>query len=196
MKPYTRVTGKVVPLFRSDIDTDQIIPARHLKRVVRTGYAQFLFESWRFTPTGEPNRDFVLNRPRYRHAPVLAAGPNFGCGSSREHAAWALLDYGFRTVIAPSFADIFRENCYQNGILAVTLPPHLVRHIVEHAEHDEEYRVTVDLDTCSVSDTQGMSQGFAIDPFSRECLLEGLDSIDLTLRHDQDIQAFEVARGL
>ena len=196
MRPYTRVSGKVVPLFRPDIDTDQIIPAQHLKRVVRTGYGQFLFESWRFTPTGEPNADFVLNYPRYRHASVLAAGPNFGCGSSREHAAWALLDYGFRTVVAPSFADIFRNNCYQNGILPVTLSPDTVQQIVEHAERDEDYRITVDLQACSVSDTQSLSQRFAIDPFSRECLLEGLDSIDLTLQHDQEIRAFEVARGL
>ncbi len=196
MRPYTHVSDKVAPLFRPDIDTDQIVPARHLKRVVRTGYGQFLFESWRFTPTGEADPSFVLNAPRYRHASVLVTGPNFGCGSSREHAVWALLDYGFRTIIAPSFADIFRSNCYQNGILPVTLPPQVVRQIVEHAEHDEEYRITVDLQSCSVSDTQGMSQQLTIDPFSRECLLEGLDPIDLTLRHDQDIQAFEVARGL
>ncbi len=196
MKSYTRVRDRVVPLFRSDINTDQIIPARHLKRVVRTGYGQFLFESWRFTPLGEPHPDFVLNLRRYRDASILVTGPNFGCGSSREHAAWALHEYGFRTIIAPSFADIFRTNCYQNGILPVVLSPRDVRHIVEHAERHDEYRVTVDLHTCSVRDTMGMSQGFAIDAFSRDCLLEGLDPIDLTLRHDEEIQAFEVARGI
>ncbi len=196
MKPYTRVTDKVVPLPRTDVDTDQIIPARHLNRVVRTGYGPVLFESWRFTPTGDPRPDCVLNDPRYRGATILVAGSNFGCGSSREHAAWALLDYGFRTIIAPSFADIFRHNCYENGILPVTLSASTVRRIVEYAENDDRYRVTTDLKSCTVSDTRGLSQRFAIDPFLRKCLLEGLDPLDLTLRHEGKILAYEIAHGI
>lgn len=196
MKRYTRVTAKVVPLPRADVDTDQIIPAQHLKRLVRTGYGQFLFESWRFTPTGDISPDFVLNHPQYSDAVILATGANFGCGSSREHAVWALLDYGFRTIIAPSFADIFRDNCYRNGILPVTLPAPVMQRIIERAESDNEYRVTVDLCSCTVSDSCGMSQPFAIDPFPRECLLEGLDPIALTLRHEREIQAYETARGI
>ena len=196
MKRYTRVTAKVVPLPRSDVDTDQIIPARHLQRLVRTGYGQFLFESWRITPTGDISPDFVLNHPQYSDAAILAAGANFGCGSSREHAVWALFDYGFRTIIAPSFADIFRNNCYQNGILPVTLPASVVQQIIERAESDHEYRVTVDLRSCTVSDSRGVSQPFAIDPFPRECLLEGLDPIDITLRQEREIQAYETAQGI
>ena len=196
MKPYVRMTGKVAPLPRSDVDTDQIIPARHLKRVVRTGYGDVLFEGLRRTATGHVDATFVLNQQRYRDATILATGSNFGCGSSREHAVWALLDYGFRTVIAPSFADIFRNNCYQNGVLPVTLVPSVVEQISNYATHDDEYRLTVDLDTSSVSDTRGLAERFDIDPFPRKCLFEGLDPIDLTLRHESQIQAFEVARGI
>ena len=196
MKRYTRVTAKVVPLPRSDVDTDQIIPARHLKRLVRTGYGQFLFESWRFTPTGDISPDFVLNHPQYSDATILAAGANFGCGSSREHAVWALLDYGFRAIIAPSFGDTFRNNCYQNGILPVTLPGPVVQRIMDCAEHDNEYRVTVDLDTCNVRDTNGMTQDFTIDLFRKQRLLDGLDDINLTLHHEREIEAYETAHGI
>ncbi len=196
MKPYTCVTDKVVPLPRTDVDTDQIIPAEYLKRIGRTGYGQFLFHAWRTTASGEPNPQFVLNDTRYDGATILAAGANFGCGSSREHAAWALLDYGFRAILAPSFGDIFRNNCYQNGILPVTLPGPVVQHIMDFAEHDNEYRVTVDLDMCSVRDTNGMTQDFTIDPFRKQRLLDGLDDIDLTLHHEREIEAYEVAHGI
>ena len=196
MKPYTCVTDKVVPLPHTDVDTDQIIPAEYLKRVGRTGYGQFLFHAWRTTASGEPNPQFVLNDTRYDGATILAAGPNFGCGSSREHAAWALLDYGFRAIIAPSFGDTFRNNCYQNGILPVTLPGPVVQRIIDCAEHDDEYRVTVDLDACRVRDTNGMTQDFTIDSFRKQRLLDGLDDIDLTLHHEREIEAYEVAHGI
>lgn len=196
MKRYIRVTGIVAPLERADVDTDQIIPAAHLKRIVRTGYGEFLFESWRVLPTGEPNPEFVLNDARYDGATILVTGPNFGCGSSREHAAWALLDYGFSTVIAPSFADIFQTNCYQNGVLPVVLPRAEVEGILRRAKQDPGYRVTVDLESCTVTDAEGLAVGFEIDPFRRHCLLQGLDGIDLTLQQEDALAAYERARGL
>ncbi len=196
MKRYTRVTDKVVPLPRSDIDTDQIIPATHLKRVERTGYGQFLFQRWRTAASGEPDPEFPLNDPQFRSATILASGANFGCGSSREHAVWALLDYGFRTIVAPSFADIFRNNCYQNGVLPVTLAAPVVERILENAAADDAYRLTVDLTALRVSDTKGLSIPFAIDLFYRDSLLNGLDAIDLTLQHVEAIEAYERAHGL
>jgi len=196
MKPYTLVTGRVAPLPRSDIDTDQIIPARHLSRIERSGYGQFLFEGWRISESGDPDPTFVLNDQRFRRATVLATGPNFGCGSSREHAVWALLDYGFRTVIASSFADIFRNNCYQNGVLPVALPDSAVRRIMTRAASDGTYQVTVDLHACRVTDTVDLAEGFHVDPFRRECLLAGADDIDITLRHVTAIEAYERDHGL
>jgi 3-isopropylmalate/(R)-2-methylmalate dehydratase small subunit len=194
MEAYSRVTGKVAPLDRGDVDTDQIIPAVHLKRVERSGYGEFLFERWRSLPNGERDPDFVLNDPRFRGATILATGRNFGCGSSREHAAWALQDYGFRVVIAPSFADIFRNNCYQNGILPVVLPENIVRGIVENAQAAVDYEVTADLEQCTVSDSEGLRVEFAIDAFRRECLLHGWDTIQLTLKQEDLIAAYEQAR--
>ena len=191
MKPYVRVTGTVVPLDRPNVDTDQIIPAVYLKRIERTGFGQFLFDAWRKLPDGSPNPDFVLNQPRYRDATVLVAGPNFGSGSSREHAPWALEDYGIRTIIAPSFADIFRNNCYQNGMLPVVLPQEAVDHIMERAKNQPGYQLTVDLERGLVSDTAEFTVGFEIDAFSRDCLLRGLDDIGLTLEHDDAIAAYE-----
>ncbi|MFC1935387.1 3-isopropylmalate dehydratase small subunit [Chloroflexota bacterium] len=191
MQPYVRVTGIVAPLDRANVDTDQIIPAAHLKSIERTGYGQFLFEPWRFLPDGSPNPDFALNDPRYRDATILVAGPNFGSGSSREHAPWALQDYGFRTVIAPSFADIFRNNCYQNGMLPVILPQEAVDYIMGKAKTVPGYQVTVDLERCLVTDAEGFNAPFEIDAFRRDCLLRGLDDIGLTLEHEDKIAAYE-----
>jgi 3-isopropylmalate/(R)-2-methylmalate dehydratase small subunit len=193
MQPYVRVTGKVAPLDRANVDTDQIIPAVHLKRVERTGFGQFLFEAWRKLPNGRPNPDFVLNDPRYRDASVLVAGPNFGSGSSREHAPWALQDYGFRTVIAPSFADIFRNNCYQNGMLPVVLPQEAVDHIIKQAESRPGYQVTVDLERRLVTGSDEFSVRFEIDEFRRHCLLNGLDDIGISLQYADKIAAYEKA---
>jgi len=191
MEPYVQVTGTVVPLDRPNVDTDQIIPAVYLKRIERTGFGQFLFDAWRKLPDGSPNPDFVFNQPRYRDATVLVAGPNFGSGSSREHAPWALEDYGIRTIIAPSFADIFRNNCYQNGMLPVVLPQESVDHIMEQAKNVPGYQITVDLERGLVTDTQEFTVSFEIDAFRRDCLLRGLDDIGLTQEHDNAIAAYE-----
>jgi 3-isopropylmalate/(R)-2-methylmalate dehydratase small subunit len=191
MEPYVQVTGTVVPLDRPNVDTDQIIPAVYLKRIERTGFGQFLFDAWRKLPDGSPNPDFVFNQPRYRDATVLVAGPNFGSGSSREHAPWALEDYGIRTIIAPSFADIFRNNCYQNGMLPVVLPQEAVDHIMEQAKNVPGYQITVDLERGLVTDTQEFTVSFEIDAFRRDCLLRGLDDIGLTEEHDDAIAAYE-----
>ncbi|MDO8749787.1 MAG: 3-isopropylmalate dehydratase small subunit [Dehalococcoidia bacterium] len=191
MEPYVRVTGIVAPLDRPNVDTDQIIPAVYLKRIERTGFGQFLFNSWRKLPNGRPNPEFVLNNPRYRGATILVAGPNFGSGSSREHAPWALQDFGFRTIIAPSFADIFRNNCYQNGMLPVVLPQTAVDHIMEKAKTVPGYQVTVDLERCLVTDSHEFTVPFEIDAFRRHCLLRGLDEIGLTLEHQDKIASYE-----
>lgn len=195
MEPYLQVTGLVAPLDRANVDTDQIIPARYLRRIERTGFGQFLFDAWRHLPDGSPNPDFALNDPRYQGATILVAGPNFGSGSSREHAPWALLEYGFRTIIAPSFADIFRNNCYQNGMLPVVLPQAAIDHIMERAKTVPGYRVTVDLERCLVSDAQEFTARFEIDAFRRHCLLHGLDDIGLTLQHEDSIEAYERSRA-
>ncbi len=194
MLPFRIHTGVVAPLLRSNVDTDQIIPKQFLKRIERTGFGQFLFYDWRFTAGGEPDAGFVLNEPRYREASVLVAGRNFGCGSSREHAPWALLDYGFRAVVAPSFADIFANNCTKNGVLPVTLSEAEVSEIAARASAHEGYALTIDLERCEVRDAQGFSARFEIDEFRRRCLLEGLDDIGLTLRHEEQIKVYEEGR--
>jgi len=191
MKPYVRVTGIVAPLDRPNVDTDQIIPAKYLKRVERTGFGPFLFDSWRKLPDGSPNPEFFLNDPRYKDATILLAGPNFGSGSSREHAPWALEDYGFRTVIAPSFADIFQNNCYQNGMLPVVLSQEAVDHIMEKAKSTPGYQLTVDLERRLVIDSDEVTVEFEINDFRRDCLLRGLDDIALTLEHEDAIDAYE-----
>ena len=191
MKPYIRVTGIVAPLDRPNVDTDQIIPAKYLKRVERTGFGPFLFDSWRKLADGSPNPEFLLNDPMYKDATILLAGPNFGSGSSREHAPWALEDYGFRTVIAPSFADIFQNNCYQNGMLPVVLPQEAVDHIMEKAKTTPGYQLTVDLERRLVTDTDEFTAEFEINDFRRDCLLRGLDDIALTLEHEDAIGAYE-----
>jgi len=194
MTPFKQHTGVVVPLDRSDVDTDQIIPARYLKRIERTGYGQFLFAGKRYRDDGTPDPDFVLNRPEYREATVLVAGRNFGCGSSREHAPWALQEYGFRVVIAPSFGDIFANNAAQIGLLTITLPEERVRQILDTAAAREGYQLSVDLESQTVTDGFGRRDGFEIDGFKKHCLLHGLDAIGLTLQHDAEIARFEGAR--
>jgi 3-isopropylmalate/(R)-2-methylmalate dehydratase small subunit len=191
MEPFRQHTGIVIPLDRVNVDTDQIIPKQFLKRIERTGFGQFLFNDWRFTPDGKPNPEFILNAPRYKGASILLAAKNFGCGSSREHAPWALGDYGFRAVIAPSFADIFSNNCGKNGLLTVVLTESEVNKLMKRAKDTEGYQLTIDLELKQVYDDKGFSASFEIDEFRRRCLLDGLDDIGLTLRHEAQITAYE-----
>ena len=195
MDPFVRHTGLVAPLDRVDVDTDQIIPKQFLKRIERTGFGQFLFNDWRFLEGGDLNPALELNWPQYRGASVLVTGRNFGCGSSREHAPWALQDYGIRAVIAPSFADIFRNNCLQNGLLPIQLPEETVRQLIDRAKEQPGFQLTIDLERQVVQDDQGFSAAFEIPAFSRFCLLNGLDAIGLTLQHEPDITAFEQHRA-
>lgn len=194
MRPFTAHTGVAAPLPRADVDTDQIIPKQFLKRVERSGFGRHLFHDWRFDDAGDPRPGFVLNRPALEGATILVAGRNFGCGSSREHAAWALADHGFRVVLAPSFADIFRQNADQNGILTVELTESEIGALLRKSDRHAPHRLTVDLAARRVTDDSGFEADFAIDDFRRECLLEGLDPIALTLRHDDAIRSFEAAR--
>ncbi len=194
MKPFRTVSGPAVPLDRVDVDTDQIIPKQFLKRIERTGYGDVLFYDWRYLADGSPDPGFVLNREEYQGAPILLAGRNFGCGSSREHAAWALSDFGIRVVIAPSFADIFRSNCFQNGLLPALLPEDEVEALMERVRKRPDTVVTVSLEERRIRDDAGFDAAFEVDPFRRECLLEGLDDIGLALRHLDEIEAFESAR--
>jgi 3-isopropylmalate/(R)-2-methylmalate dehydratase small subunit len=191
MQPFRVHKGKVAPLDRANIDTDQIIPKQFLKRIERTGFGEFLFYDWRRAKDGSQDPSFSLNQPRYTGASVLATGKNFGCGSSREHAVWALEDFGFRTVIAPSFADIFANNCVKNGVLTVVLSEEQVAEIVHRAANLPDYQLTIDLERCKVEDEHGFSATFQIDDFTRHCLLEGLDDIGLTLQHQSEISAYE-----
>jgi 3-isopropylmalate/(R)-2-methylmalate dehydratase small subunit len=191
MQPFRKHTGVVVPLDKVNVDTDQIIPKQFLKRIERTGFGEFLFYDWRFTGDGKKIADFVLHAPRYGKASILVAGKNFGCGSSREHAVWALADYGFRVVIASSFADIFSNNSLKNGFLTVRLSDDQVAEITQRAQEIDGYELTVDLQTLRVEDGRGFSAPFAMDEFSRHCLLNGLDDIGLTLQHDAEIVAYE-----
>jgi len=191
MNPFRIHTGLVAILDRPNVDTDQIIPKQFLKRIERTGFGEFLFYDWRFRPDGQPNPSFPLNEARYRGASILIAGKNFGCGSSREHAPWALADYGFRAIIAPSFADIFANNCMKNGLLPVTLTDAEVGELLQRAKETEGYQLTVDLEKKSVADGRGFSAAFEIGDFQRHCLLEGLDDIGLTMQHEAEIAAYE-----
>jgi len=194
MNPFRTHTGLVAPLVRGDVDTDQIIPKQFLKRIERTGFGEFLFYDWRYRPNGELNDKFVLNEARYRGASILVTGKNFGCGSSREHAPWALADYGFRAIIAPSFADIFANNCLKNGLLPVVLTEPQVAELSRRAGEVEAYQLTVDLQRRIAEDKQGFFATFAIDDFHRHCLLEGLDDIGLTLQHEGEIVGYEKRR--
>ena len=188
MEAVSKVSGRMAPLDRADVDTDQIIPKQFLKRIERTGYGPFLFFDWR------AGGDFVLDNPEHAGASVLVTGANFGCGSSREHAPWALRDFGFRAIISPSFADIFLANCYKTGLLAVTLPERQVRHLIDLAAEDPATQVTVDLEGQEVRG-EGFTYKFSVDSFARECLLGGLDEIGLVEKHNSDIGAFESHRA-
>ena len=188
MQPFRQHTGLVVPLDRANVDTDQIIPKQFLKRIERTGFGQYLFYDWRYLPDGHVNPSFVLNEPRYQGASILVADKNFGCGSSREHAPWALGEFGFRVIIAPSFADIFSNNCFKNGILPITLPDEQVRELMQRRT------LTVDLEARIITDESGLRIPFEVNEFQRYCLLEGLDDIGLTLRHEDAIKAYEASR--
>jgi len=188
MEPFRAHEGRMAPLDRANVDTDQIIPKQFLKRIERSGFGPFLFYDWR---RNEP--DFVLDRPEYEGATMLVTGPNFGCGSSREHAPWSLQDAGFRAVIAPSFADIFRTNCLKIGLLPVALPETSVRRLLELAAEDPATAVTVDLESQTVT-AAGFSERFELDPYARECLLNGWDAVALTLRHQDEIAAYEARR--
>jgi 3-isopropylmalate/(R)-2-methylmalate dehydratase small subunit len=191
MQPFTKHTGLVAPMDRVNVDTDQMVPKQFLKLLTREGYGRFLFYDWRYLPGEKPNPEFVLNYPRYKGASVLLARANFGCGSSREHAPWAILDYGFRAILAPSYADIFYNNCFKNGILPVTLANEQMDELFRRTAENEGYRLTVDLEQRIVTDDKGLRYSFTIDPFRRECLLKGLDDIGLTLVHQDEIAAFE-----
>ena len=190
MQPFTTHTGLVVPLDRENVDTDQIIPKQFLKRIERTGYEDALFNDWRYLADGKPNPNFILNVPAFTGATILVAGKNFGCGSSREHAVWALRDYGFRVVIAPSFADIFTTNSAKNGLLLVPLTPAEVAELMSRGNRGR-LRLTVNLENCSVSSDDGFSALFKIDAFTRTSLLQGLDEIGLTLQHEAEIAEYE-----
>jgi 3-isopropylmalate/(R)-2-methylmalate dehydratase small subunit len=191
MKPFTTHRGRVAPLDRVNVDTDQIIPKQFLKRIEKTGFGQFLFYDWRFSSDGKKNPEFVLHEPRYEGATILAAGKNFGCGSSREHAVWALADFGFRAVISSSFADIFANNSTKNGFLTVKLTDEELATVMKRAKEIDTYELTIDLENCEVRDDRGFRAKFPIDDFVRHCLLNGLDDIGLTLQHEAEIAAYE-----
>jgi 3-isopropylmalate/(R)-2-methylmalate dehydratase small subunit len=191
MESFVRHTGLAAALDRVNVDTDQMVPKQFLKLPSREGYGKFLFYDWRYLPGDQPNPEFVLNQPRYKGASVLLARTNFGCGSSREHAPWAIQDYGFRAIIAPSYADIFYNNCFKNGLLPVTLKPEEVDELFRRAETRPGYGVTVDLEKQVITDDAGLHYSFVVDPFRRESLLKGLDEIGLTLVHEPEIAAFE-----
>ncbi len=196
MQAFTRHTGLVLPMDRPDVDTDQITPKQFLKRIERTGFGRFLFFDWRFTEDGADNPQFELNRPEYAGASILLTRRNFGCGSSREHAAWALEDYGFRALLAPSFADIFYNNCFKNGLLPITLDEATVEELFARAAGHPGYRLTVDLQACTISDEHALKLSFQLDDSRRRCLLEGLDEIALTLQQQEKIAGYERAHGI
>jgi len=204
MKKFTTLTGLVAPMDRANVDTDAIIPKQFLKSIRRTGFGPHLFDALRYLDEGQPeqdcstrpiNPDFVLNVARYQGAEILLTRENFGCGSSREHAPWALEDFGIRALIAPSFADIFYNNCFKNGVLPVVLPAAVVEQLFQAVAALPGYRLTIDLEKQTVVTTDGVSHSFAVDEFRKYCLLNGLDEIGLTLRHADDIRAYEVLRA-
>jgi len=195
MEPFTKHTGVVAPLDRVNVDTDQIMPKQFLKRIERTGYGPFLFYDWRYLENGDLNQDFELNKPGYQEATILLAGRNFGGGSSREAAPWGLLQYGFSAIIAPSFADIFRSNCFQNGLLTIVQPEEQVQEIMNKAQEKPGYKLTVDLEKQMVIDDQGLEASFEIDEFRKDCLLNGLDDIGLIVQYADKIEAYEKSRA-
>lgn len=191
MEAFTKLTGIVGPVDRVNVDTDAIIPKQFLKRIERTGFGQFLFFEWRFDEAGNVNEEFELNKPRYKGASVLISRANFGCGSSREHAPWAIMDYGFKCVIAPSFADIFYNNCFKNGILPIKLSEEQVEELFVRTEKYEGYQLNVDLENKTVTDQYGLQIEFDLDEHRRQFLLQGLDDIGLTLQHEDAITKYE-----
>ncbi len=191
MEPFVKITGLVATLDRVNVDTDQIIPKQFLKRIERTGYGQFLFYDWRLNEDGSPNLDFELNAPQFKGASILLTRDNFGCGSSREHAPWALLDYGFRSILAPSFADIFYNNCFKNGMLPVQLPQDQISELFAWVGANPGTQLTVDLESQTLSG-DSLEYRFEVDPFRRDCLLQGLDDIDLTLQYEEQIRKYEL----
>jgi len=196
MKPFTTHTGRVVAMDRANVDTDQIIPKQFLKRIERTGFGEFLFWDWARREDGSLKPDFELNTPEARGASVLLTRRNFGCGSSREHAPWALEDWGIRVLVAPSFADIFYNNCFKNGMLPIVLSEEQVDHLFQRAAAHPGYQLTADLESCTLTDDHGLSVTFEVEPFRRNCLLHGLDDIGLTLEHEDKIAAYEQAHGI
>lgn len=194
MQPFTKHTGLVAAMDRPNVDTDQIIPKQFLKKIERTGFGQHLFHDWRFDEDGNPDPDFELNKPEVAGASILLARVNFGCGSSREHAPWALDDYGFRVLIAPSFADIFYNNCFKNGMLPIRLDQETVDKLFKLAA-TPGYTLTVDLEDQTITDNQGLNLTFEVDPFRRHCLMNALDDIGLTLEHEDKISVFEASRS-
>lgn len=195
MQPFTTLTGIVAPLDRTNVDTDQIIPKQFLKTIKRTGLREGLFFDWRKKKDGSQDPNFFLNQPRYQQATILLTRDNFGCGSSREHAPWALLDQGFRCIIAPSFADIFYNNCFQNGVLPVVLKAEEVQALFQNVAAKESYQISVDLAAQTVTTPKGTSYRFDVDPFRKDCLLKGLDSIGLTLQHEMQVSSYEARRA-
>jgi 3-isopropylmalate/(R)-2-methylmalate dehydratase small subunit len=196
MEPFKQLSGVVAPLDRVNVDTDAIIPKQFLKRIERTGFGQFLFYEWRFDQNDQVNESFELNKPRYQGASVLLSRANFGCGSSREHAPWALLDYGFKVIIAPSFADIFYNNCFKNGILPVELSEEQVEELFQRTDSNPGYQLTVDLEKQTVQDDQGFSSSFEVNSYRKECLLKGLDDIGITMQYDDEISEYEKDRAI
>ena len=196
MEAFKKHTGCAAPLNRINVDTDQIIPKQFLKGIERIGFENYLFYDWRFLDSGAPDPEFVLNAPRYQSASILVAGANFGCGSSREHAPWALQQYGFKAIIAPSFADIFRGNTFKNGLLPVTLPADIVADIIVQIEAQEGYALTIDLESQTVTQPNGTLHAFDIGEFQKQCLLNGLDEIGWTLQFEAEISAYESMRGI
>ena len=195
MEKFTKLQGIVAPLDRANVDTDQIIPKQFLKRIERTGFGEFAFFDWRYLEDGIPNPDFILNQDRYRDASILVGGGNFGSGSSREHAPWALMEMGFRAIIASSFADIFRNNCMQNGLLPVILDSSEVDTVMARALRGSGYSATVDLESQTVTDDQGLDASFEVDPFRKNSLLKGLDDVGITLYYEDSIESFESNRA-
>ena len=196
MRPFTQHTGLVLPMDRANVDTDQIIPKQFLKRIERSGFGRFLFFDWRFLDDGQPNPAFELNRPEFAGASILLARRNFGCGSSREHAPWALEDYGFRVILAPSFADIFYNNCFKNGMLPIRLDESSIDDLFARSAVHGGYRLAVDLETCRICDDFGLSLEFEIDQSRQHILLNGLDDIAMTLQQEDKILAYERAMGI
>ncbi len=195
MKAFTQHAGLVAPMDRSNVDTDQIMPKQFLKRVERTGFGEFLFYDWRYLEDGSDNPEFELNRPEYQGASILLTRRNFGSGSSREHAPWGLEDYGFRAILAPSFADIFFNNCFKNGILPIQLDEAVIENLFARVTQNSGYQLTIDLETQTITDDQGLALEFDVDSFRRHCLMNGLDDIGLTLENEDEIVAYETSHG-